>query len=105
MLSEKFQTQMRINGEWRNTADGSGLVFGIVLDGEQFAPVVNANGQELSFNFNDSTYNLPGTDVIMNINKLKIKEVPSEAEIAAIKGYAGFTTNEKELAINSTNRK
>jgi GH24 family phage-related lysozyme (muramidase) len=104
-MSEKHKRMMRTSGEWRNTADGSGLVFGIVLDGDQFAPVVNANNQELRFNFNDGSYNLPGTDIVMNINKLRVKEVPSEAEIAAIKGYAGFTSNEKELAMSFANKK
>jgi hypothetical protein len=41
----------------------------------------------------------------MDINKLRVKEVPSEAEIAAIKGYAGFTSNEKELAMSFANKK
>jgi hypothetical protein len=48
---------------------------------------------------------LPGTDIVMDINKLRVKEVPSEAEIAAIKGYAGFTSNEKELAMSFANKK
>ena len=104
-MSEKHQRMMRTNGEWRNTADGNGLVFGIVLDGDQFAPVVNANNQELRFNFNDSSYNLPGTDIVMDINKLRVQELPTEAEIAAIKGYGGFTSNEKQLAMSSINRK
>ena len=104
-MSEKHKRMMRTSGEWRNTADGNGLVFGIVLDGDQFASVVNANNQELRFNFNDGSYNLPGTDIVMDINKLKIKEVPSEAEIAAIRGYSGFANNEKELAINNSNKK
>ena len=104
-MSEKHQRMMRTNGEWRNTADGNGLVFGIVLDGDQFAPVVNANNQELRFNFNDGSYNLPGTDIVMDINKLRVQEVPTETEIAAIKGYAGFTSNEKQLAMSSVNRK
>jgi hypothetical protein len=104
-MSEKHKRMMRTSGEWRNTADGSGLVFGIVLDGDQFAPILNSNNQQLQFNFNDGSYNLPGTDIVMDINKLRVKEVPSEAEIAAIKGYAGFTSNEKELAMSFANKK
>lgn len=96
---------MRTSGEWRNTADGNGLVFGIVLDGDQFAPILNSNNQQLQFNFNDGSYNLPGTDIVMDINKLRVKEVPSEAEIAAIKGYGGFTVDEKELAMSFANKK
>ncbi len=104
-MSEKHKRMMRTSGEWRNTADGNGLVFGIVLDGDQFAPILNSNNQQLSFNFNDGSYNLPGTDIVMDINKLRVKEVPSEAEIAAIKGYAGFTVDEKELAMSFANKK
>jgi len=104
-MSEKHKRMMRTGGEWRNTADGNGLVFGIVLDGDQFAPILNSNNQQLQFNFNDGSYNLPGTEITMDINKLRVKEVPSEAEIAAIKGYAGFTTNEKELAMSFANKK
>jgi len=104
-MSEKHKRMMRTSGEWRNTADGNGLVFGIVLDGDQFAPILNSNNQQLSFNFNDGSYNLPGTDIVMDINKLRVKEVPSEAEIAAIKGYGGFTVDEKELAMSFSNKK
>jgi hypothetical protein len=50
-MSEKHKRMMRTSGEWRNTADGSGLVFGIVLDGDQFAPILNSNNQQLQFNF------------------------------------------------------
>ena len=104
-MSEKHKRMMRTSGEWRNTADGNGLVFGIVLDGDQFAPILNSNNQQLQFNFNDGSYNLPGTDIVMDINKLRVKEVPSEAEIAAIKGYGGFTVDEKELAMSFSNKK
>ena len=104
-MSEKHKRMMRTSGEWRNTADGNGLVFGIVLDGEQFAPVLNSNNEQLRFNFNDGSYNLPGTDIVMDINRLRVQEFPSETEIAAIKGYGGFTSNEKQLAMSSVNRK
>jgi len=80
-LSEKHKRMMRMHGEWRNKGDGTGLVFGIVLDGGQFAPVVNNNGKELSFNFNDTTYDLPNTDIEMDIKKLKVTDVPTEEEI------------------------
>ena len=98
-LSEKHKRMMRMHGEWRNKGDGTGLVFGIVLDGGQFAPVVNNNGKELSFNFNDTTYNLPNTDIEMDIKKLKVTDVPTEEEIANIRGYSGFTLNEGDLFI------
>ena len=101
-LSEKHKRMMRIHGEWRNKGDGSGLVFGVVLDGGQFAPVVNINGKELSFNFNDTTYDLPNTDIQMDIKKLRISDVPSEEEIAALRGYSGFSINENDLIVKQT---
>jgi hypothetical protein len=89
-----------MHGEWRNKGDGTGLVFGVVLDGGQFAPVVNADGKELSFNFNDTSYTLPGTDIEMDIKKLRVTDVPTEYEIGQIKGYSGFTVNEGEAVFN-----
>tara|TARA_Y100000385_G_scaffold263000_1_gene295073 strand:- start:363 stop:1466 length:1104 start_codon:yes stop_codon:yes gene_type:complete len=95
-LLDKHKRMMRMHGEWRNKGDGNGLVFGVVLDGGQFAPVVNADGKELSFNFNDTSYILPGTDIKMDIKKLRATDVPTEYEIGQIKGYSGFTVNEGE---------
>ena len=41
----------------------------------------------------------------MDINRLRVQELPTEAEVAAIKGYGGFTSNEKQLAMSSINKK
>jgi len=83
VLTKKMKSQMSLNGEWRNTPDGEGLIFGIVLDGEQFAPIINANGEELTFKFNDSTYMLPGTNIKMDID---LKDNIDEQEIFAMGG-------------------
>ena len=99
-LSDKHKRMMRMHGEWRNKGDGTGLVFGVVLDGGQFATVVNADGKELSFNFNDTSYTLPGTDMQMDIKKLRVTDVPTEYEIGQIKGYTGFTINEGEAMVD-----
>jgi len=99
-LSDKHKRMMRMHGEWRNKGDGTGLVFGVVLDGGQFATVVNADGKELSFNFNDTSYTLPGTDIEMDIKKLRVTDVPTEYEIGQIKGYTGFTINEGEAMVD-----
>jgi len=99
-LSDKHKRMMRLHGEWRNKGDGTGLVFGVVLDGGQFATVVNADGKELSFNFNDTSYTLPGTDMQMDIKKLRVTDVPTEYEIGQIKGYSGFTVNEGEAMVD-----
>ncbi len=100
-LSDKHKRMMRMHGEWRNKGDGTGLVFGVVLDGGQFAPVVNADGKELSFNFNDTSYTLPNTNIEMDIKKLRATDVPTEYEIGQIKGYSGFTVNEGEAISNN----
>ncbi len=49
VLSNKMRSQMSINGEWRNTADGEGVIFGIVLD-NGFAPVINNKGEQIILN-------------------------------------------------------
>ena len=73
LLTNKMKSQMQTNGQWRNTPDGEGLVFGIVLANGSFAPVVNEKGEELAFKFNDTTYNIPGTSENFDIN-LKYNE-------------------------------
>lgn len=73
LLTNKMKSQMQTNGQWRNTPDGEGLVFGIVLANGSFAPVVNEKGEELAFKFNDTTYTIPGTSENFDIN-LKYNE-------------------------------
>ncbi len=73
LLTNKMKSQMQTNGQWRNTPDGEGLVFGIVLANGSFAPVVNEKGEELAFKFNDTTYTIPGTSENFNMN-LKYNE-------------------------------
>ena len=63
-LSSKMYSQMLLNGEWRNMPDGENLIFGIVLDGSnEFAPIINANGENLIVNVNDTSELVPGTDI------------------------------------------
>tara|TARA_R100001224_G_C4025368_1_gene150764 strand:+ start:500 stop:2740 length:2241 start_codon:yes stop_codon:yes gene_type:complete len=73
LLTNKMKSQMQTNGQWRNTPDGEGLVFGIVLANGSFAPVINKKGEELTFKFNDTTYIIPGTSQNFDIN-LKYNE-------------------------------
>ena len=73
LLTNKMKSQMQTNGQWRNTPDGEGLVFGIVLANGSFAPVVNEKGEELAFKFNDTTYTIPGTSENFDMN-LKYNE-------------------------------
>lgn len=61
-LSQEMFYQMKENGEWRNTPDGTGLIFGIVMSDGSFAPIVNKDNEFLTFKFNDTSMTLPGTD-------------------------------------------
>ena len=66
-LSNKMRSQMSINGEWKNTPDGEGVVFGIVLD-KGFAPVINSKGEQIIFKFNDKSKFVPGTNIVIDFD-------------------------------------
>ncbi len=40
-LNEAMRDQMKNFGEWRNKADGSGIIYGIVFNDGSFGPIVN----------------------------------------------------------------
>jgi len=92
-LTETMEFQMKENGEWRNTADGTGIVYGIVLTGNTFGTIVNEAGQELyiPFDYNENT--VPGTDVVVDT------EVGSK--IQKSRGYLnlGKKTSEEEVVL------
>ena len=67
VLSNKMRSQMSINGEWRNTADGEGVIFGIVLD-NGFAPVINNKGEQVILKFDDKSFLVPGTDIAIDFD-------------------------------------
>jgi len=67
VLSNKMRSQMSINGEWRNTADGEGVIFGIVLD-NGFAPVINNKGEQVIFKFDDRSGLVPGTNIVIDFD-------------------------------------
>jgi len=67
-LSARMYSQMLINGEWRNAADGEGEVFGIVLDGS-FAPVLNEKGEQITSIITDNSDFIPGTNTIIDYDK------------------------------------
>ena len=67
-LSAKMYSQMLINGEWRNAADGEGEVFGIVLDGS-FAPVLNEKGEQITSIITDESNFIPGTNIVIDYDK------------------------------------
>lgn len=59
----EFKTQLVENGRWHNTPDGTGLIFGITMGDGSFAPIVNEQGNNLSFKFDDLTMTVPGTNI------------------------------------------
>ena len=67
-IESEFNINVKENGEWRNTSDGEGLIFGIILPDGEFAPVKNDKGDFLEFKFDDNTYTLPGTDIKLNMS-------------------------------------
>jgi len=46
-------------------------VYGIVLPSVGFTPIENDQGQLLSFKFNDLSYILPNTNVVLDTSKAK----------------------------------
>ena len=61
-LNKELLRQTENFGEWRNTPDGNGLVYGIVFQDGSFSPVVNNTGKTLSFEFDDTRSIMPHTD-------------------------------------------
>lgn len=88
ILSEEFKIQARYNGEWRNTADGTGLIYGIVFPDGSFTPLVNKNKENLMFRFDDTSKILPGTNIEMDFSLTKEKpEQFTDEEIEKIKRF------------------
>ena len=81
-IQSEFEINIKENGEWRNTSDGEGLIFGIILSDGEFAPVKNANGDFLEFNFDNDQYILPGTDIKLNMTLNDL--VPENDDQAAL---------------------
>ena len=67
-LNEAMIDQMKNFGEWRNKADGTGIIFGIVFNDGSFGPIVNKDKENLEFNFDDTSLNIPGTDKDIDVN-------------------------------------
>ncbi len=79
-LNEAMKDQMKNFGEWRNKADGTGIIFGIVFNDGSFGPIVNKDKENLEFNFNDTSLNIPGTDKDIDVDVRRNTEAKQERE-------------------------
>lgn len=68
-LNEEMLDQAKDNGVWINNADGSGIVFAIEFSDGSLGLVENEKGELLQINFDDDSYKLPGTDVVINMGQ------------------------------------
>jgi hypothetical protein len=73
-LNEEMLDQAKDNGVWINNADGSGIVFAIEFANGSLGLVENEQGELLQINFDDDSYKLPGTDIIINMGQIDEKE-------------------------------
>ena len=65
-LNSSMIEQAKKNGVWLNTADGNGLVFAIKFFDGTYGLIQNKEGKLLRFNFDDDSYVLPGTNIVMD---------------------------------------
>jgi hypothetical protein len=73
-LDTDMKDQMITNGRWVNNTDGTGIIFGIVMNDGSFAPIFNENNQTLEIMFDDDSYTLPNTNIEMDFTKTRTIE-------------------------------
>ncbi len=73
-LDTDMKDQMITNGRWVNNTDGTGIIFGIVMNDGSFAPIFNEDNQTLEIMFNDDSYTLPNTNIEMDFTKKRTIE-------------------------------
>ena len=73
-LDTDMKDQMITNGRWVNNTDGTGIIFGIVMNDGSFAPIFNEDNQTLEIMFNDDSYTLPNTNIEMDFTKTRTIE-------------------------------
>ena len=105
-LSQEMKYQIKNNGAWINSADGSGVVFGIQFDDGSFGllskTIVDADtGEEMSvplkINFDDISYTVPYSSIAIDP---KIRE---KTEMQEPRGSYGsyYSESIKKKIINS----
>ena len=70
-LDTDMKDQIITNGRWVNNTDGTGIIFGIVMNDGSFAPIFNKDNQTLEIMFDDDSYTLPNTNFEMDFTKTR----------------------------------
>ena len=94
-LNEAMKDQLKNFGEWRNSADGTGIVYGIVFNDGSFGPVKNQEGEYLSFNFDNTSLTIPGTNKEMDLD-IRTKS----QQIQPRRGYPSVSESVSKLQAN-----
>ena len=102
-LTEAMTDQMKNFGEWRNKSDGSGIIYGIVFNDGSFGPVVNKDGENLEFNFDDTTLSIPGTDKDIDVEiRIKSQKLDPRGAYPAIPESIKKQEENKQVKITRT---
>ena len=94
-LNEAMKDQLKNFGEWRNSADGTGIVYGIVFNDGSFGPVKNQEGEYLSFNFDNTSLTIPGTNKEMDLD-IRTKS----QQLQPRRGYPAVSESVSKLQAN-----
>jgi len=94
-LNEAMKDQLKNFGEWRNSADGTGIVYGIVFNDGSFGSVKNQEGEYLSFNFDNTSLTIPGTDKEMDLD-IRTKS----QQLQPRRGYPAVSESVSKLQAN-----
>ena len=102
-LNEAMLDQLKNFGEWRNTADGTGLIYGIVFNDGSFGPVKNQQGEYLSFTFDDTSLSIPGTDKDMDLDiRTKSQELQPRRGFPAVSETIQKREDNKQVKLTRT---
>ena len=102
-LNEAMLDQLKNFGEWRNTADGTGLIYGIVFNDGSFGPVKNQQGEYLSFTFDDTSLTIPGTDKDMDLDiRTKSQELQPRRGFPAVSETIQKREDNKQVKLTRT---